>query len=143
MRVCHRTLGQGQVISVRTRPGREALFEISFADDPDGSGDYSAGTFATEFFRGETLLASVKKESSDKYRQHFSTARLEHIDEARAGMHLHRNTTELPGSRQSSFDPDTYWWDDEYEEQQRLAKEDAYRELVDGGFSWYDYHKHD
>lgn len=61
LRVCHRSLGQGQVISARTREGREALFEISFADNPDGSGDYSAGTFASDFFRGETLRASIKK----------------------------------------------------------------------------------
>jgi hypothetical protein len=143
LRVCHRSLGQGQVISARTRQGREALFEISFADNPDGSGDYSAGTFASDFFRGETLLASIKKEASEKYRQCFSTARLEHIDEARAGMYLNSNTTKLSSSRGSSFDPDTYWWDDEDEEQLRLTQEDARREVVDGGFDWHDYHKHD
>lgn len=58
-------------------------------------------------------------------------------------MYLHRNTTKLSSSRGRSLDPDTYWWDDEDAEQLRLAQEEARREQVDGGFDWYDYHKHD
>ncbi|WP_312923953.1 HIRAN domain-containing protein [Stutzerimonas nitrititolerans] len=141
LRVHHRSLGQGQIVGVRTREGREALFEVSFADNPDGSGDYSASTFASDLFRGEALLASVKKDAYEKYRQCFSNASLEHINEARAGMY--KMTKELSGSWQSSFNPDTYWMDYDFDEERRLAQEEQYREQTDAGFSWHDYHKHD
>jgi hypothetical protein len=145
LRVCHRSLGQGQIVGVRTREGREALLKVIFADDPDGAGEYSAGTFASDFFRGEARLASVKIEAYEKYRQCLSTARLERIEDARAGML--KMTTSLSGTWKSTFQPYTSWMEpnisDAEREEQRLEREDAYREQDEAGFDWYDFHKHD
>ncbi len=141
LRVCHRSHGEGQVKRVRERQGREALIEVSFADHPDGSGDYSASTFASQLFRGDGLMASIGRVASDKYQGCFSTVRLEQIAEAHTGMI--EMARDLSGVRFNRFDGNTRWMDDDLEEYQRQAAEEAYRDEREAGFSWHDYHKHD
>lgn len=151
LRVFHRTLGEGKVVGVRKRPGIEAIIDISFIKNPEESGSFASRTFASPFFRGDGLLASIQIEEPEKLRKCFS----KRIDEARKKKNEVRMSlssdrgriNEIKYSRQNYdaiYENEYYWQDDnEYEEIIHEEREERRREEEEAGFSWYDYHKHD